>query len=246
MMSDFGVSRRTVVKSAAWAVPVISLAVAAPAAAASGAGSIAFSPATYLNPSGLGYTALTGTVTATAGGVLPAQLAVVYSAGFSGPETTEVDPSTGNFTITNVTSPDAVATGTITATASGYGTGTATLSVTNPEPRSGSISFNPTQYHGTRNGNRVDFPVLTGTVSVTGGPLPDTVILSFSAPDPGRVDLKRDAGLTVPIDPITGAFSVDGVYNSIVGGDNPFGFIYAGVQNPGTISYGQATGELDG
>lgn len=60
------------------------------------------------------------------------------------------------------------------------------------------------------------------------------------------MDFRRDAGLTVPIGPTTGAFTVDGVYNAIVGGENPFGFIYAGVLNPDGVTYGQSTGELDG
>lgn len=110
----------------------------------------------------------------------------------------------------------------------------------------GSIAFSPVRYCGTRDGDVVRFPTITGMVTVSSGPLPSTVILSFSEPSPGRVDLRRDAGLTVPVDPSTGAFAVDGVYNAIVDGENPFGFIYAGVLYPGDVTYGLATGELDG
>jgi hypothetical protein len=239
------IPRRMIIKGAAWSAPVIALAVASPAHAASEAGLISFSPSAYTNPSGLGYTTLTGTVTPVSG-QYPAQLAVTYSQGFSGPISVAVDQQSGSFTVQNVTSPSAVRTGTITATATSYTSGTATLSVTDPEPRSGSIDWNPDQYRGTRQGDRVLFPTLTGTVVVTGGPMPSTIILSFSEPSPGRVDLRRDAGLTVPIDPDTGDFSVDGVYNAIVGGDNPFGFIYAGVLDPDGINYGRPDAELDG
>lgn len=48
----------------------------------------------------------------------------------------------------------------------------------------GSIAFNPVQYRGTLNsaGTAVVFPTLTGVVTLSSGPLPSTVILSFSGP----------------------------------------------------------------
>lgn len=240
-----GVTRRSLAKGMAWSIPIMAVAVAAPAYAASAAGVISFSPTAYTNPTGQGYTTLTGTVSRT-NGAYPPQLAVTYSDGFAGPASVAVDQNDGAFTLLNVTSPAVVRTGTITASATGYTTGTATLSVTDPEPRTGSIDFNPTQYRGTRVGDRVNFPALTGVVTVNGGQLPSTVILSFSDPSPNRVDLRRDAGFTVPIDPSTGAFTVTGVYNAIVDGENPFGFIYAGVENPDGVTYGLSDAELDG
>ncbi|MCJ1698411.1 hypothetical protein MT356_01670 [Rathayibacter festucae] len=39
---------------------------------------------------------------------------------------------------------------------------------------------------------------------------------------------------------------IDGVYNAVVGGENPFGFIYARVLDNNGIDFGQAIGELDG
>lgn len=245
-MSDtnLSASRRQVVKGVAWMAPVVAVAVATPSVAASTGGTIAFSPAEYVNPSGLGYIDLTGSVSASSTGAYPALLLLTYSDGFAGPNSVPVAED-GTFVVSGVTCPSAVRTGTVLASADGYTAGTASISVTNPEPRSGSINFNPVQYRGTRSGDRVLFPAITGTVAVTGGPLPDTVILSFSTPSPGRVDLRRDEGLTVPIDPVTGKFTVTGVYNAVVGGDNPFGFMYAGVDHP-DITYGLATAELDG
>lgn len=242
--SQSGPNRRQVVQHAAWSAPVVAAALATPAVAASAGGTIAFSPSQYVNPTGLGYISLTGTVSSTSAGAYPAFVLISYSDGFSGPDSVLVNED-GTFVVSGVTCPSAVRTGTVIATADSYTAGTATISVTDPQPRSGSINWNPRQYRGTRTETRVNFPTLTGTVAVTGGPLPDTVVLSFSEPSPGRVDLRRDAGLTVPIDPDTGGFTVTGVYNSIVGGDNPFGFIYAGVDHP-EVDYGLATAELDG
>ncbi|AZZ48862.1 hypothetical protein C5E02_06140 [Rathayibacter rathayi] len=233
-------TRRAALRAAGWSVPVIALAVATPALAASETDSVGFAPSTYVNHTGLGTIALTGYVS----GPVPAVVLLHYSPGFSGPGSAPIQAD-GTFVVPGVTCPSAVVTGTVIASIDGYTAGTATISVTDPEPRSGSIAFNPAQYRGTRNGSRVDFPTLTGTVSVTGGPLPAQVVLSFSEPSPGRVDLRRDAGFLVPIDPQTGAFDVTGVYNAIVGGDNPSGFIYAGVQNP-ELTFGLSTAELDG
>ncbi|MCJ1688472.1 hypothetical protein [Rathayibacter sp. VKM Ac-2927] len=245
-MSDVnsGATRRQVVKGAAWAMPVVAVAVATPSVAASTGRTITFSPSEYVNPSGLGYIALTGSVSASSTGAYPALLLLTYSDGFAGPNSVPVAED-GTFVVSGVTCPSAVRTGTVLASADGYTSGAASISVTNPQPRSGSINFNPVQYRGTRSSDLVLFPAITGTVAVTGGPLPDTVILSFSTPSPNRVDLRRDEGPTVPIDPITGKFTVTGVYNAIVGGDNPFGFMYAGVDHP-DITYGLATAELDG
>ncbi|MCJ1703342.1 MULTISPECIES: hypothetical protein [unclassified Rathayibacter] len=97
-------------------------------------------------------------------------------------------------------------------------------------PITGTIAFTPVQYRGTRAGDRVEFPVLTGVVTISRGPLPAKVFLNFSEVSEGRVDLRRDAGRYVAVDPATGRFEVHGVYNAIVGGDNPFGFVYAGVE----------------
>ncbi|WP_165909205.1 MULTISPECIES: hypothetical protein [unclassified Rathayibacter] len=205
---------------------------------------ITFSPAQYTNPSGLGYISLTGSVTADASGGYPALVLLSYSPGFAGPGSVPV-ASDGSFVVDRVTSPSDVRTGVVTATADGSTAGTATISVTDPEPKTGSINFNPEQYRGVRDGSRVNFPAITGVVTVNGGPLPETVVLSFSDPSAGRVDLRRDEGLYVPIDPVTGAFTITGVYNAIVDGDNPFGFIYAGILNPDR-TFGLADAELDG
>lgn len=109
----------------------------------------------------------------------------------------------------------------------------------------GEIVFSPVQYRGTRVGDRVEFPTLTGVVTVENGPMPTTVHFEFSEVNE-REDIRRDAGSTVPIDPSTGRFEIDGVYNAIVGGENPFGFIYARVLDNNGVDFGQAIGELDG
>ncbi|NQX06128.1 hypothetical protein HQQ82_13135 [Rathayibacter sp. VKM Ac-2856] len=107
-------------------------------------------------------------------------------------------------------------------------------------PITGTIAFVPVQYRGTRVGDRVEFPVITGVVTISRGPLPSKVFLNFSEVSAGRVDLRRDAGRYAAVDPATGRFEVRGVYNAIVGGDNPFGFVYAGVEE------GDADGALFG
>lgn len=101
------------------------------------------------------------------------------------------------------------------------------------------------QYRGTRVGDRVEFPTLTGFVTVANGPLPTTVHFVFSEVNE-REDIRRDAGSTVAIDPSTGCFEIDGVHNAIVGGENPFGFVYARVLDNTGIDFGRAIGELDG
>lgn len=64
----------------------------------------------------------------------------------------------------------------------------------------------------------------------------------------GRVDLRRDAGRYAPVDPATGRFEFSGIYNAIVGGDNPFGFAYVGVEEEDAygVIYGYDVAELDG
>ncbi|NRD08972.1 hypothetical protein [Rathayibacter agropyri] len=113
---------------------------------------------------------------------------------------------------------------------------------------SGTIVFDPNQYRGTRANNRVKFTPLTGYVTVSGGPLPTRVFITFSEPSPGRVDLRCDAGRYATVIQATGRFQFVGVYNAIVGGNNPFGFAYAGVEeaDAGGIVFGYATAELIG
>lgn len=112
----------------------------------------------------------------------------------------------------------------------------------------GTIAFSPDRYHGTRVGDRVEFPTLTGVVSISRGPLPSKVFLNFSDVSEGRVDLRRDAGRYTPVDQTTGRFAFTGVYNAIVGGDNPFGFAYAGVEEEDAdgATFGYTVAELIG
>lgn len=115
-------------------------------------------------------------------------------------------------------------------------------------PITGTIAFHPDQYHGTRHGDRVEFPPLTGAVTISRGPLPSKVFLNFSDVSEGRVDLRRDAGRYAPVDPTSGRFEFTGVYNAIVGGDNPFGFAYAGVEEEDAdgATFGYSVAELIG
>lgn len=112
----------------------------------------------------------------------------------------------------------------------------------------GTIVFSPDQYRGTRVGDRVEFPPLTGIVTISSGPLPAKVFLNFSEVSAGRVDLRRDAGRYAPVDPTTGRFEFAGVYNATVGGDNPFGFAYAGVEEEDAdgATFGYTVAELIG
>ncbi|AZZ56898.1 hypothetical protein [Rathayibacter iranicus] len=112
----------------------------------------------------------------------------------------------------------------------------------------GTIVFDPNQYRGTRANDRVKFTPLTGLITVSRGSLPTRVFINFSDPSPGRVDLRRDAGRYTTVNQATGRFQFTGVYNAIVGGDNPFGFAYAGVEeaDSGGITFGYATAELIG
>jgi hypothetical protein len=111
----------------------------------------------------------------------------------------------------------------------------------------GTIVFTPRQYRGTRVGDRVEFPPLTGTVTSSRGPMPSKAFVNFSDPNE-RVDLRRDAGRFTPVDPVTGRFSFDGVYNAIVDGENPFGFAYAGIaeEDADGAIFGYDVAELDG
>lgn len=117
-----------------------------------------------------------------------------------------------------------------------------------PATRTGTIAFSPARYHGTRVGDRVEFPDLTGVVTVSSGPMPASVFLRYSDVSPTRVDLRREAGGLVPVDPATGRFSVTGVYNALVGGENPFGFVYAGIREEETLGavFGYTVAELIG
>lgn len=112
----------------------------------------------------------------------------------------------------------------------------------------GTIVANPDQYRGTQVGDRVAFPPLTGVVTISRGSLPARVFINFSDPSPRRVDLRRDAGRYATVDQSTGRFEITGIYNAIVGGDNPFGFVYVGVEeeDSGGANFGYATVELIG
>ncbi|MCJ1688585.1 hypothetical protein [Rathayibacter sp. VKM Ac-2927] len=88
----------------------------------------------------------------------------------------------------------------------------------------GTITAAQDAYRGTRNGDRVEFPVVTGVVTVSNGPMPTMVRIELTGANEAS-DLRRDAGLLIPIDPATGTYAIDGLYNARTGGDNPYGFL---------------------
>lgn len=245
------VNRRTIVAAAAWTVPVWATAATAPFSAASPASEeLSFGPDRWLGPEDENPFRLRGHAPLFEG-ARPAQIDLTYTAGLSGPSTVPVDES-GDFTVlvdypTPV--PGSDVTGAVVATGPGMTTVSVSIRLTgaNPAPQvvTGSIQFSPVQYFGVERDGAVFFPTLTGTVAVSSGTLPAEVELTYSDPNE-RVSLSRIGGNFVPIDQVTGAFAVDGVYNSVTGGENPFGFIYAGVRNAGSVTYGLSVAELDG
>lgn len=117
-----------------------------------------------------------------------------------------------------------------------------------PTRVTGTIAFLPDTYHGTRNGDQVDFPPLTGILTVSSGPLPLKVALRFSAPEIGRIDLRSGTGLFAMVDPATGRFAFAAVANTVVGGHNPFGFAYVRVEegDAGEVVFGESVAQLIG
>ncbi|MBF4459183.1 MULTISPECIES: hypothetical protein [unclassified Pseudoclavibacter] len=255
-----GPSRRAVVTTAAWVLPTVSAALAAPLAVASTAPApepLTLGPDGAVVSDGESTISLRGFAATTEAGSRPQTVQLAYSSPITGPSSAAVDSETGEFEVTvNVSGFYAGAssgqefTGTVSASITGGTSVSVTVEViaprTAPGETTGTINFSPNQYRGSEVDGVTIFPTLTGVVTVNRGALPAEVILSFSDVSEGRVDLRRDAGLLVPINPTTGAFSVDGVYNAITGGENPFGFIYAGVNNAANVTYGLAVAELDG
>lgn len=74
-------TRRAALRAAGWSVPVIALAVATPALAASGTGTVGFAPSTYVNRTGLGTITLTGYVS----GRVPTVVLLRYSPASAAP-----------------------------------------------------------------------------------------------------------------------------------------------------------------
>ncbi|MCS5713902.1 hypothetical protein NVV95_04990 [Herbiconiux sp. CPCC 205716] len=190
------ISRRTVVGVAAWSVPVIALAVATPAQAASG-DEIAFSRPVVLAPSG----AQAFTASGTAPGA--SRVALVYPAGFGGPS--EVDVTDGAFAL-RLRCPVGSATGVVTATAAGLGAGTLVVTVQTGGQDTGSITWSS---DGVTVTSRT-LPALTGSISTRGSLLPD-VQLSYSAgvtgPESAAVSWTPGTGTAASI----GTFAVTGV-----------------------------------
>ncbi|WP_054686341.1 RCC1 domain-containing protein [Microbacterium sp. No. 7] len=122
-----GVPRRTIVKGAAWSMPVIAAAVALPTASASVGGVIAFAEPEYVaRPNGT--YVVTGTVNVQPGAPLPADVALTYPPGFAGPASAPVD-ALGGFTVSGIVAPGTATTGVLTASAPGLTSGTTSLVV---------------------------------------------------------------------------------------------------------------------
>ncbi|WP_148060342.1 MULTISPECIES: hypothetical protein [unclassified Rathayibacter] len=109
----------------------------------------------------------------------------------------------------------------------------------------GTIATDQDRYVGVRNGDRVDFPVVRGTVTVRNGAMPMTVHLEHTGTT-DQVDLRRDAGWSAAIDPSTGRFAFDGIYNAIVGGADPYAYVYIRVLDNNEVDFGQAIAVLAG
>lgn len=131
--STDGVSRRTIVTGAAWALPVVAVGASTPFATASTEETLRFvadnrRSAGQENPVQLqGYAPLVG-------GVRPESVDLSYTDGLTGPATASVD-SDGNFTVlVSYQEPAAGAqfTGTVTATLPGGASATATIDVSGP------------------------------------------------------------------------------------------------------------------
>ncbi|MCJ1688527.1 hypothetical protein [Rathayibacter sp. VKM Ac-2927] len=86
-------------------MPVV--AVATPSVAASTGRTITFSASEYANPSGLGYIALTGTVSASLTGAYSTLLSLTYSDGFAGPNSVPIVED-GTFVVSGATCPSTV------------------------------------------------------------------------------------------------------------------------------------------
>ncbi|NQX35357.1 hypothetical protein [Herbiconiux sp. VKM Ac-2851] len=192
----FELSRRTVVGMAAWSVPVIASAVAAPALAASG-DRVAFAPSVVIAPSG----AQSLTIAGTAPGA--SRVALVYPAGFGGPS--EVDVTDGAFAL-RLRCPVGSASGVVTATAAGLGAGTLVVTVQPGGQDTGSITWTNDGV----TGESRTLPALTGSISTRGSLLPD-VQLSYSAgvtgPETAAVSWTAGSGTAASI----GTFAVQGV-----------------------------------
>lgn len=168
-------------------------------------GTIAFKQSS-VNAAAASTFALAGALTRTAGRVYPAEVALVYPAGFSGPETAQVDQATGEFVVPGITAGSVD--GSITASAPGYGTATVAITLV--------LGYIETEQAYYRAGKGFPAPygtyVITGKVNrVTPGvALPATVTLAWNTTSgdnyanvTGLVD-----GQTVNVDPSTGAFTL--------------------------------------
>ncbi|MBF4572750.1 hypothetical protein ITJ64_09480 [Herbiconiux sp. VKM Ac-1786] len=192
----FELSRRTVVGMAAWSVPVIASAVAAPALAASG-DTVAFAPSVVFAPSG----AQEFTVAGTAPGA--SRVALVYPAGFGGPS--EVDVTDGAFALP-LRCPVGSASGVVTATAAGLGAGSLVVTVQPGGQDTGSITWTNDSVTGTSR----TLPALTGSISTRGSFLPDVQLsypAGFTGPATAVVSWTSGSGTAASI----GTFSVRGV-----------------------------------
>jgi len=128
-----GLRRRSILKGAAWSVPAVAFAVAAPSASASVNGSIAFDQFLYQVGPNVTLTSITGRVTVTSGS-MPTSVSLEYPAGFTGPATAQV-ASDGTFVVSGVVAPGEVTVGALVASAPDLTPGTTSLQVlTNQVP----------------------------------------------------------------------------------------------------------------
>jgi len=153
------VRRRTIVKGAAWSLPVIAAATAVPLATASpNTGTISFDKASYTTGPGGTYEPITGVVMPGTGQALPSEVSLTYPAGFSGPAVALVDPVTGKFTVTGVTSPASTsASALLTASANSYTPGSTQLLIgggPNPPVSGPALVWGYNTMNGTGGGNR--------------------------------------------------------------------------------------------
>lgn len=147
--------------------------------------------------------ALSGALTRTSGAGYPAEVAIGYPSGFSGPETVPVDQSTGAFTVPGIAA--GVDNGPVTASAPGFGRATVAITVV-----LGYISTERAWYRaGVGLGSPYNLHRITGTVHrvTPDAALPDFVTVNWYHEDYQNLIGFTD-GLRVRVDPVTGAFTL--------------------------------------
>ncbi|NYD69097.1 hypothetical protein [Herbiconiux flava] len=196
------ISRRTALGVSAWAVPVIALAVATPAQAAS-ADAVAFAPSVVIAASRDQRLAVSGSAPGAD------RVLFTYPAGFGGPASAQVDAQ-GGFTLSGVHCPVGSATGSIIASADGLRSGSFTVQVRTGEQDTGSITWTTDAVTAARVGSGWALPPQPGSISSRGSFLPDVRLsypAGYSGPDSVSVEWTRGSGTAASI----GTFVVPGI-----------------------------------